>query len=160
MRTHDNKLPSVGEVGRGDVKTPPLWHTVAKMPGQRWYTDGSFRGPFPLMASSMELEKDRSFDELSKVVVPIIKDEFQSVIQHLRPPRYPYAIDRALAERGRALFYSSDIGCSGCRHLRWTRQRAVAWRACGRRDGSVSSRRRLQRVRRRVQQSPLARKAR
>ena len=59
MRTHDGEMPAVGDVGRGDVKTPPLWHTAAKMPVQRWYADGSFRGPFPLMASSMELEKDR-----------------------------------------------------------------------------------------------------
>ena len=35
------------------------------MPVGRWYTDGSFHGPFPLMASSMELEKDRSFDALA-----------------------------------------------------------------------------------------------
>ena len=58
-------MPPVEAVGRGDVKTPPLWHTAAKMPIGRWYTDGSFHGPFPLMASSMELEKDRSFDALA-----------------------------------------------------------------------------------------------
>ena len=26
-------MPAVADVGRGDVKTPPLWHTAAKMPG-------------------------------------------------------------------------------------------------------------------------------
>jgi hypothetical protein len=114
MRAHGNSMPDVGEVGRGDVKTPPLWHTVAKMPEQRWYTDGSFRGPFPLMASSMELEKDRPFDALVQIVVPTIKEEFSSVIRHLRPPRYPYPIDQPLAARGRELFYSRDMGCSGC----------------------------------------------
>jgi mono/diheme cytochrome c family protein len=114
MRAHGNKMPGVGEVGRGDVKTPPLWHTAAKMPGQRWYTDGSFRGPFPLMASSMELEKDRPFDALVQVVVPTIKEEFATVIRHLRPPRYPYEIDQTLAARGRELFNSQDIGCSRC----------------------------------------------
>jgi len=62
----------------------------------------------------MELEKDRPFDALSKVVVPIIKDEFDSVIRYLRPPRYPYAIDAALAGQGRALFNSREIGCAGC----------------------------------------------
>jgi hypothetical protein len=31
MRPHGGKMPDVDEVGRGDVKTPPLWHTVAKM---------------------------------------------------------------------------------------------------------------------------------
>jgi hypothetical protein len=112
MRAHGNRMPEVREVGRGDVKTPPLWHTAAKMPARRWYTDGSFHGPFPLMASSMELEKDRPFDALVQVVVPTIKEEFASVIRYLRPPPYPYEIDRALAARGRALFHT--IGCSQC----------------------------------------------
>jgi hypothetical protein len=114
MRPHDGRMPAVEDVGRGDVKTPPLWHTAAKMPIGRWYTDGSFHGPFPLMASSMELEKDRSFDALIDVVVPKIKSEFESVVQYLRPPPYPYEIDRALAERGRELFYSKEVGCFAC----------------------------------------------
>jgi processive rubber oxygenase RoxA-like protein len=114
MRPHHGEMPRVEDVGRGDVKTPPLWHTVAKMPARRWYVDGSFHGPFPLMASSMELEKDRPFDALVQVVVPRIKSEFESVVRHLRPPRYPYEIDRVLAARGRELFYSREIGCSRC----------------------------------------------
>jgi hypothetical protein len=114
MRANGGRMPAVENVGRGDVKTPPLWHTVAKMPEGRWYSDGSFHGPIPLMASSMELEKDRSFDALATTVVPLIREEFQSVVRHLRPPRYPYEIDRALVERGRDLFYSSAMGCSGC----------------------------------------------
>jgi hypothetical protein len=114
MRQHNNMMPRVDEVGRGDVKTPPLWHTVAKMPFRRWYTDGSFHGAFPLMASSMELEKDRPFDGLVQVVVPTIKEEFEAVIRHLRPPRYPYAIDEELAARGRQLFNSTGMGCSRC----------------------------------------------
>jgi hypothetical protein len=114
MRPHRGGMPSVDEVGRGDVKTPPLWHTAAKMQAGRWYVDGSFHGPFPLMASSMELEKDRPFDALVDVVVPRIKQQFESVVQHLRPPRYPYSIDPVLAARGRDLFYSKEVGCSGC----------------------------------------------
>ena len=112
-------------MGRGDVKTPPLWHTAAKMTARRWYSDGSFHGPFPLMASSMELEKDRPFDALVEDVIPVIKDEFETVVRHLAPPRYPYAIDRALADRGRQLFYSQDIGCYRCHgtydggHVQW-----------------------------------------
>ncbi|HYN10538.1 MAG TPA: hypothetical protein VES67_24340 [Vicinamibacterales bacterium] len=114
MRLHDSTMPRVEDVGRGDVKTPPLWHTAAKMTAGRWYTDGSFHGPFPLMASSMELEKDRPFDALIETVVPAIKAEFESVVRHLRPPRYPYEIDAALAARGRDLFYSQEIGCFRC----------------------------------------------
>src|SRR5688572_12733277 len=74
MRNHDSRMPGIDDVGRGDVKTPPLWHTAAKMPVARWYTDGSFHGPFPLMASSMELEKDRSFEALIQTVVPAITE--------------------------------------------------------------------------------------
>jgi mono/diheme cytochrome c family protein len=114
MRLHGGRMPGVEEVGRGDVKTPPLWHTAAKMPVKRWYSDGSFHGAFPMMASSMELEKDRRFDALVQVVVPKIKEEFESTIRHLRPPQYPYEIDRALAARGQELFYSQDVGCHRC----------------------------------------------
>jgi len=114
MRSHGGRMPSVADVGRGDVKTPPLWHTAAKMPAGRWYTDGSFHGRYPLMSSSMELEKDRPFDALVETVVPKIKGEFEGVIRHLRPPRYPYPIDAALADRGRRLFESSDVGCYRC----------------------------------------------
>jgi hypothetical protein len=114
MRPNGGATPSVDDVGRGDTKTPPLWHTAAKLPHGRWYSDGSFHGRIPLMASSMELEKDRSFDSLVDVVIPRIKSEFDSVVQHLRPPAYPYAIDRELAERGRRLFYSKPVGCSRC----------------------------------------------
>jgi hypothetical protein len=66
------------------------------------------------MASSMELEKDRPFDALVDVVIPQIKQEFDTVVRHLRPPPYPYPIDRELAERGKALFYSDEIGCANC----------------------------------------------
>lgn len=126
MRSHGSEKPGLGEVGRGDVKTPPLWHTAAKMPAGRWYTDGSFHGVLPLMASSMELKKDRSFDALVQAVIPTIKDEFASVIRHLHPPRYPYAIDATLAARGRELFYSSDVGCYRC-HGVYDGRGAVDW---------------------------------
>jgi hypothetical protein len=110
----NGRLPSSDDVGRGDTKTPPLWHTAPKMQAARWYSDGSFHGRFPLMASSMELEKDRPFDALIESVIPRIKDEFETVVRHLRPPPYPYEIDRVLAERGRELFYSKPMGCARC----------------------------------------------
>ena len=126
MRSHGNEMPAVESVGRGDVKTPPLWHTAAKMPVGRWYTDGSFLGPFPLMASSMELEKDRPFDALVQVVIPTIKTEFETVVRHLRPPRYPYEIDQELAARGRELFNSREVGCAHC-HGTYDGQGNVDW---------------------------------
>jgi mono/diheme cytochrome c family protein len=114
MRPNGGRMPSNDEVGRGDVKVPPLWHTAAKMQAGRWYADGSFHGQYPLMASSMELEKDRSFETLETIVVPTIRREFETVVRHLKPPRYPYEIDPALAAEGRALFYSEEVGCSRC----------------------------------------------
>jgi hypothetical protein len=126
LRSHGNRMPGIDAVGRGDVKTPPLWHTAAKMPSGRWYTDGSFHGPLPLMASSMELEKDRPFDALVEVVIPTIKAQFDTVLRHLRPPRYPYAIDEALAARGRELFNSREVGCARC-HGVYDGQGNVDW---------------------------------
>jgi hypothetical protein len=114
MRPNGGSTPPDQVVGRGDVKIPPLWHTVAKMPTRRWYVDGSFHGTYPLMASSMELEKDRPFDALTEHVIPTIQREFESVIRHLRPPRYPYQIDHGLAEKGRVLFHSKSVGCARC----------------------------------------------
>ena len=122
----NGRMPSADAVGRGDTKTPPLWHTAAKMQARRWYSDGSFRGEFPLMASSMELEKDRPFEALTAAVIPQIKEEFESVIRHLRPPPYPYGIDDALAATGKALFSSRELGCSRC-HGEYDGQRNVRW---------------------------------
>jgi hypothetical protein len=119
-------MPPVDAVGRGDVKTPPLWHTAAKMQNRRWYSDGSFHGPFPLMASSMELEKDRPFDALVNHVIPTIKQEFDSVIRYLRPPMYPYEIDYQLAAQGKELFYSVRVGCAQC-HGRYDGNGNVVW---------------------------------
>jgi hypothetical protein len=106
LRRNNWKFPDPSVVGRADIKPPALWNTAAKKPFGRWYCDGSFQGEFPLLASSMELALDRSFDHLMVRVIPTIQASFEDVIQHLRPPKYPYAIDRALGAKGRALFYS------------------------------------------------------
>jgi hypothetical protein len=142
MRPHGGTMPAVDEVGRGDTKTPPLWHTAAKLPRGRWYSDGSFHGRIPLMASSMELEKDRSFDSLVDVVIPRIKSEFDTVVQHLRPPPYPYEIDRELAERGRRLFYSKSVGCSRC-HGVYDGRGNVDWPGVHKDVGTDSARREI-----------------
>ncbi len=114
LRKHNWDFPDPSVVGRADIKPPPLWNTAAKKPFERWYCDGSFRGEFPLLASSMELALDRSFDHLMVRVIPTIQTSFAGVIQHLRPPEYPYAIDRELAQKGRALFYAKEVGCARC----------------------------------------------
>ena len=157
MRSNGNRMPSVDDVGRGDVKTPPLWHTAAKISTGRWYSDGSFHGIYPLMASSMELEKDQGFDALVDVVIPTIKEEFESVVRHLKPPPYPYEIDRALAERGRALFESRAVGCAGC-HGVYDGQGNVDWPGVHANVGTDPARRDLVSVQfiEAFDQSPLA----
>jgi hypothetical protein len=139
MRPRNGAMPPVEDVGRGDVKTPPLWHTAAKLTAGRWYADGSFHGRIPLMASSMELEKDRSFEALVADVIPTIKREFDEVIQHLRPPPYPYDVDMALAARGKELFYSKDVGCSRC-HGSYDGKGNVDWPAVHRDVGTDRAR--------------------
>jgi hypothetical protein len=139
MRPHHGRMPAADEVGRGDVKTPPLWHAAAKMPARRWYTDGSIHGDLPLMASSMELRKGQTFDSLSAVVIPRIRQEFADVIRHLRPPPYPYEIDRELAERGKTLFYSESIGCSRC-HGTYDGRGGVDWPGVHRDTGTDRAR--------------------
>lgn len=158
MRSNGSRMPSVEDVGRGDVKTPPLWHTAAKMPVGRWYSDGSFHGTYPLMASSMELEKDRAFDDLVDVVIPRIEGEFDSVLSYLRPPPYPYAIDQEMAARGRALFESSEVGCSGC-HGTYDGRGNVDWPGVHRDVGTDPARRDLvsEQFVRAFEASPLAR---
>ena len=126
MRAHGGALPAVGKVGRGDVKTPPLWHAAAKQPFQRWYCDGSFTSTFPLMASSMELALDQSFDKLAASVIPQIQADFQQVIQHLRPPPYPHPINAESAARGKTLFESKQLGCADC-HGTYDSRGNVQW---------------------------------
>jgi hypothetical protein len=126
VRASGGVMPGNEQVGRGDVKTPPLWHTAAKLPFGRWYCDGSFHAPLPLMASSMELELDQSFDKLVASVLPKIKRDFGAVLRHLRPPPYPHAIDLALAEKGRELFLSEEVGCYRC-HGTYDGRGGVRW---------------------------------
>ena len=127
LRGRNGAVPADDEVGGRDIaKIPPLWHTAAKLPFGRWYLDGSFRGQYALMSTTMELKKGRSFDEIERHVLPRIKKQFNEVVQHLRPPRYPYFIDRALAAKGKTLFYSAQMGCHTC-HGRYDEDGNVEW---------------------------------
>ena len=114
MRPHNGRMPAVDEVGRGDVKTPPLWHTAAKMQRGRWYADGSFHGRIPLMASSMELEKDRSFDAL----VDDGHSAHQGGVRHRGAPPAAAAVSvrdrsRSRGARARALLLEARSAAPG-----------------------------------------------
>lgn len=127
LRAHNGAVPGDEEVGARDIaKIPPLWHTAAKLPFGRWYLDGRFRGQYALMSTTMELKKGRSFDEIERYVLRRIKKQFDDVVQHLRPPRYPHFIDRALAAQGKKLFYSAQLGCHTC-HGTYDENGNVEW---------------------------------
>ena len=152
-------MPPVADVGRGDTKTPPLWHTAAKMPSGRWYVDGSFHGGFPLMASSMELEKDRPFDALVESVIPTIKEEFTFRDSTSSAAAVPLR-DRPDA-RGAwqgALLLPRGWVCALPWGLRRPRQCRVARRPQGRRHRSRAPRRRVGQVHRRVRAEPAGRR--
>ena len=77
--------------------------------------DGSFHGRIPLMASSMELEKDRPFDALVDIVIP----QDQAGIRDGRSASPATAVsirDRSRPGRARpgAVLSRRSIGCSRC----------------------------------------------
>ena len=115
-------------------------------------------GRVPLMASSMELEKDRSFDSLVEQVIPAIKHEFDTVIRHLRPPPYPMRLTGrwpSAAGRCSTRRRSAARDCHG--RYDGQRQRRMAGRAPRRRHRSRPARRRLGRASsRRSTPSPIA----
>ena len=81
-----------------------------------------------------------------------------SVIRHLRPPPYPYEIDATLAARGKALFYSEEIGCARC-HGVYDGRGNVEWPGVHKDVGTDRGppRRRLGQVHRRVRPEPAGR---
>ena len=147
MRPHNGAMPRVDEVGRGDVKTPPLWHTAAKMPGGT-------------LVHRRQLPRPRSADGLfdgARKGSPVRRagsdrdSDDQAGVRlgdpHLRPPRYPYEIDAALAAAGRQLFYSKETRLLALpRRLRRPGQRPVAGRAHGCRHRSRRVGRRVRRA--------------
>ena len=111
---------------------------------------------FPLMASSMELEKDRPFDALVDDVIPTIK-------QRVRVGRFAISGRRPIRTRSIARWRRedascstrSDIGCSRC-HGGYDGRGNVDWPGVHTDVGTDRARlrRRLGRVHRRVQRQP------
>jgi mono/diheme cytochrome c family protein len=90
-----------------DMDPPPWWHFHRK---QRIYIDGfAEKGARGLMQFMLVRENGpEKFREWEA--------EFEEVfafLESLRPPRYPYAVDQPLAERGRQLFEATCAGCHG-----------------------------------------------
>ena len=131
MRPHDGAMPGVDDVGRGDVKTPPLWHTAAKMPVGPLVHRRQFPRPVPADGVVDGARKGSAVRRARAGRDPDDQAASSSrSIRHLRPPRYPYEIDGALAEQGQAaVLLRGDRLLALPRRLRRQGQRRVAGRA-------------------------------
>ena len=126
MRPHGGAMPAIDEVGRGDTKTPPLWHTAAKLPRSRWcrrqlprphpahgLVHGTREGSFVRLAGGRGDSR--------------IESEFDGVVQHLGPPSYPPSIATGGARPAAVLFEVGRV-LALSRRLRRARQRRLAGR--------------------------------
>ncbi|MEO1616947.1 MAG: hypothetical protein AAFV88_13910 [Planctomycetota bacterium] len=97
-----------------DMDAPPWWH-FHKRPNL--YIDGfAQKGHRGLMQFTLVPENGPEFYRETE-------DDFRDVyayLESLRPPKYPAAIDAALAEQGRAVFQSNCAECHGTYGQDWT----------------------------------------
>ena len=81
MRPHGGRMPANDEVGRGDVKVPPLWHTAAKAQAGRWRRTEAFA------ASSRSWRRRWSWRKIdrsrrSRRLSSRQSKEFETVVRH------------------------------------------------------------------------------
>jgi cytochrome c5 len=89
-------------------KTPPWWR-MAKKHAQ--FYNGMGRGDH---RRSMMLAGSLCTDSVSQAeAIDKHFDDVAAYIASIEPPAYPFAIDAALAEKGRTLFTESCAGCHG-----------------------------------------------
>jgi mono/diheme cytochrome c family protein len=90
-----------------ELDVPPWWNLRKKA---TMYYDG--RTPADSVRANMQfLLGDKSLDEL-KALEPVFRD-IQAYLKSLTPPKYPFPIDQAKAERGRVVFESNCSKCHG-----------------------------------------------
>ena len=90
-----------------ELDTPPWWNLAKK---ETMYYDG--RTPAESVRTNMQfLLGEKSLDEL-KALEPAFRD-IQAYFKSLKPPVYPFAIDRAKADRGFAVFTANCEKCHG-----------------------------------------------
>ena len=116
MRAHEGAMPDRSRRWGAATSRPHRSGTPPRRcRSASWYTDGSFHGPYPLMASSMELEKDRLVRRARAAswCPGSSRNSSRSSVTSGRRAIRIRSIE-ALAARGRELFYSQDIGCHRC----------------------------------------------
>ena len=90
-----------------DMDAPPLWHFRKK---QRLYLDGfAEKDHRPLMQFTLDVsnsgQRVREWESIFR--------DIAAYLETLKPPRYPFAIDQALAKRGEAVFNDHCARCHG-----------------------------------------------
>jgi len=90
-----------------EMDTPAWWHLKRK---RTMYYDG--RTDARSVRTSMQfLLGEKSIEDL-KALEPAFRD-LQAFLWSLEPPRYPFPIDAAKADRGEALFKTTCVRCHG-----------------------------------------------
>lgn len=107
-RTHGDTLP--GGIRRGQVKVPFLWgYGEKKKIGQ--FCDGYGDGTLVGWAVAVELTAGQS-PEVVRSYVPKV-EAAEQLFSSFLPPKYPFAVDHALAAKGQQLFNRTCAGCHG-----------------------------------------------
>lgn len=99
------------EIGRTQVKVPFLWGFAEKRK-VGVFADGSLNSENYAWAFGAELQASGSAEHL-RASLPKLKNVIDNVIGHLLPPKYPFAINQELAQRGKALVEKNCYSCHG-----------------------------------------------
>jgi len=90
-----------------EMDTPAWWHLKRK---RTIYYDG--RTDSRSVRTSMQfLLGEKTLEDL-KALEPVFRD-VQAFLRSIEPPKYPFPIDRAAADRGQAVFESNCVRCHG-----------------------------------------------
>ena len=101
------KFPLPLGVNLPELDTPPWWNLAKK---ETMYYDG--RTPAASVRTNMQfLLGEKSLEQL-KALEPTFRD-IQAYFKSLKPPVYPFAIDKVKADRGRAIFTANCQKCHG-----------------------------------------------
>lgn len=110
MRNSDlsmRKFPLPLGANLPELDVPPWWHLARKA---TMYYDG--RTDARSVRSILQFFlAEKSLDEL-KELEPTFRD-IQAYLKSLKPPKYPFAIDAAKAERGKTVFAANCVKCHG-----------------------------------------------
>lgn len=95
---------------RGAVKVPSLWgYGEKRKHGQ--FSDGFGNGVLPGWAIAVELTAGQTPETVRKYLPKI--EEAEELFSHFLPPKYPFAINKDLANAGKKIFLSQCAGCHG-----------------------------------------------